>query len=61
MRSLLDEGLLHWDRVLKSSQVADIYLLALAVRKKACLITLDQGISLGAVSGAGTKNLVVLE
>jgi len=58
--SLLDDGLLHWERVLKSSQITDIYLLALAVKKKARLVTLERGISLAAVSGASAKNLVVL-
>ena len=58
--SLLDDGLLQWDRMLKSSQITDIYLLALVVKHKACLVTLDQGISLGAVRGASAKNLVVL-
>ena len=59
--SLLGEGRLHWDRMLKSNQVTDIYLLALAVKHKARLVTLDQGIALGAVRGASTKNLVILK
>ncbi len=58
--SLLDAGRLRWDRVLTSRQVADTYLLALAVAHEGRLVTFDQGISLDAVNGATRKNLVTL-
>ncbi|WP_310390067.1 TA system VapC family ribonuclease toxin [Roseateles sp.] len=58
--SLLDPGRLQWDRMLSSRQVTDTYLLALAVEQDACLVTLDQGISLQAVPAAKPKNILTL-
>jgi len=58
--SLLDPGRLQWDRMLSSRQVTDTYLLALAVEQDARLVSLDQGISLQAVSGAKPKHFLTL-
>ena len=58
--SILETGRFQWDHVLTSRQITDAYLLALAVARGGCLVTLDQGIAVKAVSGATTRNLVVL-
>jgi toxin-antitoxin system PIN domain toxin len=58
--SLLDVGVLRWDRVLTSRQVTDAYLLALAVAHGGRLVTFDGGISVDAVPTAARKNLVTL-
>ncbi|MBA4344738.1 MAG: VapC toxin family PIN domain ribonuclease [Methylibium sp.] len=58
--SLLTPGALHWDRVLSSRQIADVYLLALAVHRGGRLVTFDQGIPIQAVPGAQKKNLLIL-
>ncbi len=58
--SLLHPGRLMWDQVLGSRQVADAYLLALAIDQGGRFVTLDRGIPLGAVGGALPKHLVVL-
>jgi uncharacterized protein len=43
------------------TQISDAYLLALAVSRGGALLTVDQRISLGAVPGATTDNLLVLQ
>ncbi|MEO6410169.1 MAG: VapC toxin family PIN domain ribonuclease, partial [Burkholderiaceae bacterium] len=58
--SLLDAGVLRWDRVLSSRQVTDTYLLALAAAHGARLVTFDRGISVEAVPSASRRNLVTL-
>jgi len=58
--SLLDAGVLRWDRVLTSRQVTDAYLLALAVAHGGRLVTFDGGISVDAVPTASRKHLVTL-
>jgi len=58
--SLLEAGLLRWDRVLGSRQVTDAYLLALAAANGGRLVTFDRGISVDAVPGAAKKNLLTL-
>ena len=58
--SLLDAGLLRWDRVLGSRQVTDAYLLALATAHGARLVTFDRAIALEAVPSASKRNLVTL-
>ena len=58
--SLLQPGVLRWDRVLTSRQVTDTYLLALAAANAGRLITFDRGISIEAVPAASTKHLVTL-
>jgi uncharacterized protein len=58
--SLLDEGRLHWQQVLSSRQIADLYLLSLAVANKARLVTLDQSIPRAAVAKAQERHLLVI-
>lgn len=59
--SLLEHGVLRWDRVLTSRQVTDTYLLALAVAQGGRLVTFDAGISIEAVPSASRKHLVTLD
>jgi toxin-antitoxin system PIN domain toxin len=59
--SLLEAGVLRWDRVLTSRQVTDTYLLALAVAQGGRLVTFDGGISIEAVPSASRKHLVTLD
>ena len=56
--SLLEPGVLDWRKVLGSRQLTDAYLLALAVRRGGCLVTLDRGVPRAAVPGAAEPNLV---
>ncbi len=58
--SLLQPGCLTWNRVLSSRHVTDVYLLALAVQRGGCFVTLDRGIPLDAVGGASPEHLLVL-
>ncbi|MFT7721719.1 MAG: VapC toxin family PIN domain ribonuclease [Roseateles sp.] len=58
--SLLEPGAILWDRVTGSRQITDIYLLALAVRRGGCLVTLDRGIAVQAVRDVKPNNLLVL-
>ena len=58
--SLLDDKLFDWTRIHGSAQLTDIYLLGLAVRHKACLVTLDRNIAINTVHGAKPQNLLVL-
>ena len=58
--SVVGKGRLHWDRVLSSRQITDVYLLALAVARGGRLVTLDRSIAIEAVPGAVAKHLLVL-
>jgi toxin-antitoxin system PIN domain toxin len=58
--SLLDSGIIDWRQVLGSRQLTDTYLLALAVRRGGCLVTLDRAVPLAAVPGAHERHLVKL-
>jgi uncharacterized protein len=58
--SLLDSGRIEWSFVLGSRQVAEVYLLALAVAQDGRLVTLDRTVPLEAVRGATPKHLLVL-
>ena len=58
--SVVEKGRLHWDRVLSSRQITDVYLLALAVARGGRLVTLDRSIAFEAVPGAVAKHLLVL-
>lgn len=58
--SLLEPGVLRWDRVLTSRQVTDNYLLALAAAHSARFVTFERGISTAAVPSASSKNLLML-
>jgi toxin-antitoxin system PIN domain toxin len=58
--SVVEKGRLHWDRVLSSRQITDVYLLALAVARGGRLVTLDRSIAIEAVPGAVARHLLVL-
>lgn len=58
--SMLSPGMIDWSHILGSRQVTDAYLLALAVKHKGRLVTLDKGISLHAVKGASDSSLEVI-
>ena len=58
--SLLEPGVLRWDRVLTSRQITDTYLLALAAAHGGRLVTFDRGISIEAVPTALKKHLITL-
>lgn len=56
----LENGLLDWRKILGSRQLADAYLLALAVQHHGRLVTLDKSILIVAVPGASSRHLVHL-
>ena len=58
--SLLDDTLVDARRLSGHRQLTDVYLLALAVKHGARLVTLDRRIPLNAVRGATENNLVVI-
>ena len=58
--SLLDDVRVSAQHILGYRQIADAYLLALAVAHDARLVTLDRRISLDAVHGANENHLVVI-
>ncbi len=58
--SILDSGRIGWNAVLGSRQVADVYLLALAVQQSGRLVTLDRAVPLQAVPDARSRHLVVI-
>jgi len=57
--SLRDEKLFASDRIHSSKQIGDLYLLALATKRRGRLVTFDQGIPLSAVRNASSANLCV--
>jgi toxin-antitoxin system PIN domain toxin len=58
--SIADEGLFDPAFILGPNQIADIYLLALAVKNGGRLVTFDRGIGIKAVRLAEPRHLVVL-
>ena len=58
--SLLEPERLHWERVLSTRHITDVYLLALAVEHQGCLVTFDRSVAVAAVPGALKKHLAVL-
>lgn len=58
--TLLDSSVVDHRYVLGPRQLTDIYLLALAVRHGGRLVTLDRGIPIAAVRGAGPEHLAVV-
>ena len=58
--SLRNEQVFVTDRIHGSSQVTDLYLLALATRRHARLATFDRTIPLSAVRPAKPENLIVI-
>lgn len=58
--SLFDPGLVDWTRLLLPAQLTDAYLLALAVKNDARLVSFDRAIPVTAVCGAGIEHWVRL-
>lgn len=58
--SMLTPGVIDWRRILGSRQVTDAYLLALAVKHKGRLVTLDKGIPRLAVKGTSDFSLELI-
>jgi toxin-antitoxin system PIN domain toxin len=58
--SLLDPRIADTARILGPRQLTDLYLLALAVRRRGRFVTLDRAVSPGAIRGAEAKHLLTL-
>ena len=58
--SLLAPDILNWERLLTGRHLTDLYLLALAVHHRGCLVTLDRRIPIDTVPGAMPEHLVIL-
>ena len=58
--SLLESAAVDHSRLLGSSQITDVYLLALAVKHGGRFVTLDRRVTLTAVRGARPEHLVVV-
>jgi uncharacterized protein len=58
--SLLQEGLIRWERLLGPRQITDAYLLALAVSQDGCFASFDQRISLDSVPSASSEHLCLI-
>jgi uncharacterized protein len=58
--SLLDATVFDHSKIHGHRQLTDLYLLALAVKHKGCLVSFDSAIPLNAVKGAKKQHLVVL-
>jgi uncharacterized protein len=58
--SLLQEGLIRWDRLLGPRQITDAYLLALAASEGGCFASFDQRISLDVVPSASADHLCLI-
>ena len=58
--SLLDGGIVDPGRIHGPRQLSDIYLLALAIRRKGRFVTFDTTVPLNAVKGARKNQILVL-
>lgn len=58
--SLLQEGLINWQRLLGPRQITDAYLLALAITHGGRFVTFDQRVAVEVVPGANAGNLCVI-
>ena len=58
--SLLDAERFHHAHMHGPRQLTDLYLLGLAVKNKACLVSFDARVPLSAVRGASAKHLINL-
>jgi len=58
--SILDSDLIDHSRLLSHRHITDVYLLALAVKHGGRFVTLDRGVPVSAVRGAGTEHCVVV-
>lgn len=59
--SVLNPGILDWQRLVAGRHLTDAYLLLLAVRNGGRLVTLDRNIPMPAVPGASIDHLVVID
>lgn len=59
--SLCQPQTIHWAGISGQQQVTDVYLLALAVSRQGCLVTMDQRLTADAVQGATSSNLLHLQ
>ena len=58
--SLLQQGLIDWQRLLGPRQISDAYLLALAVTHGGRFVTFDQRVGVEVVPGAHADHLCVI-
>jgi predicted nucleic acid-binding protein len=58
--SLLQEGLIRWERLLGPRQITDAYLLALAASQGGCFGSFDQRITLEVVPSAEAHHLCLI-
>ena len=58
--SFRTDHMVNWSRVMGHNQITDVYLLALAVANKGCLVTLDHRVALSTVISAGSGTLMLL-
>jgi toxin-antitoxin system PIN domain toxin len=58
--SLLQEGLICWERLLGPRQITDAYLLALAATHGGRFVTFDQRVGVEVVPAAGAANLSII-
>ncbi|MGH8042088.1 MAG: TA system VapC family ribonuclease toxin [Rudaea sp.] len=58
--SVLDERSFDWRSLLAAHQITDVYLLALAVKRKGRFVTFDRRVPLAAVAGAQAKHLLLI-
>jgi uncharacterized protein len=58
--SLLEEGLICWQRLLGPRQITDAYLLALAATHGGRLVTFDQRVGVDVVPAASAANLCII-
>jgi predicted nucleic acid-binding protein len=58
--SLLQEGLIRWERILDPRQITDAYLLALGVAHGGRLVSFDQRLDPQQVPGASATHLHVI-
>lgn len=59
--SLRDDSMFLTDLIYGPRQIADIYLVALAVKNKGCFVTFDTGIPTSAVANVKSDSLFVIE
>ncbi len=56
----LDTNGINWSQVMRPVDITDACLLSLAVKNQACLVTLDQGMSLTWAIGAQVQHIYVV-
>ena len=58
--SLRDDRIVDFTRVQGHNQITDLYMLSLAVHRRGCLASFDQGIALTSVHGATARSFKLL-